>query len=73
MNGIIGNFKGIPIALCKCGCSPRIIETYDTFQIMCDACGFAGAKYSRDYFSEEFMLLTYAEQAIKEWNEIMKE
>ena len=73
MNGIIGNFKGIPIALCKCGCSPQIIETYDTLQIVCDSCGLAGTEYLGDYYDEGFMLSTYAKEAIEEWNEVMKE
>ena len=73
MNGIMGNFKGIPIYLCKCGHIPRIIETYDTLQIVCDSCGLSGTEYFGDYYDEGFMLSTYAEEAIAEWNEIMKE
>lgn len=72
MDGIIGYFKGIPIALCKCGCSPRIIETYDTLQIVCDSCGLSGTKYFGDYYDEGFMMSTYGERAIKEWNEMVK-
>lgn len=73
MDDIIGTFEGTPIAYCKCGGSPRIIETYDTLQIICESCGLAGNKYFGDYYDEGFMLQTYAEQAIKEWNEMMKE
>lgn len=73
MDGIIGYFKGIPIALCKCRCSPRIIETYDTLQIVCDSCGLSCTKYFGDYYDEGFMMPTYGERAIKEWNEMVKD
>lgn len=66
MNGIIGYFKGIPIAFCKCGCSPRIIETYDTLQIVCDSCDLSGTKYFGDYYDEGFMLETYASDEVLE-------
>lgn len=72
MNGIIGYFKGIPIALCKCGCSPRIIKIYDTLQIVCDSCGLSGTKYFGDYYDEGFMFEIYADRAIAEWNEMVK-
>ena len=71
MIGIIGTFKGVPIYLCKCGCAPRIITTYD-IQVVCDSCGLVGTKYFGDYYDEGFMMLQYGEQAIKEWNEMVK-
>ena len=65
MDGIVGAFKGIPITYCKCGITPRIIETYDTLQIICESCGLAGNKYFGDYYDEGFMLQTYADKLLK--------
>ena len=55
MDGIIGTFRGIPISYCKCGCSPEIVETYDTLQIVCKSCGLSGTEYFGDYYDEDFL------------------
>ena len=73
MNGIIGTFDGIQIFYCKCGFPPEIVETYDTLQIVCKSCGLSGTKYFGDYYDEGFMAATYAEEAIEEWNRMVKE
>lgn len=73
MDGIIGTWKGIPISCCKCGFPPEIVETYDTLQIVCKSCGLSGTKYFGDYYDEGFMVTTYVEKAIAEWNGMVKE
>ena len=72
-DGIIGTFDGIPFAYCKCGGVPEIVETYDTLQIVCKACGLSSTRYFGDYYDEGFMSATYAKEAIAEWNRTVKE
>ena len=72
-DGIIGTFDGIPISYCKCGCVPEIVETDDTLQVVCKSCGLSSTKYFGDYYDEGFMAAIYAEEAIAEWNRMVKE
>lgn len=56
---------------CRCGNIPKIIETYDTLQVVCD-CGEKGYFYVGDYYDEAFMLNMYGDLAIDDWNKRMK-
>ena len=53
---------------CRCGAIPKIEETYDTLQIVCKNCGEKGQVFVGDYYDEAFMMDTYGELAISEWN-----
>ena len=53
---------------CKCGSIPEIEEDYDTLQVVCHRCGGKGKLFFGDYYDEAFMMSTYGEQAILEWN-----
>lgn len=57
----------------KCGGKPEIKVGYDTLQIVCESCGFAGNKYCGDYYDEGFMMATYGGMAIKAWNKYERE
>ena len=54
---------------CQCGAMPRISVTYDTLQVVCDACGRHGEMFCGDYYDEGFMSQTYGDSAIQEWND----
>jgi len=53
---------------CKCGKLPKIVERYDTLQVVCE-CGEEGEFFFGDYYDEAFMMEEYGEQAIDDWNE----
>lgn len=47
-----------------------IKEGYDTLQIVCE-CGKKGKLYIGDYYDGGFMMSTYKEQAIEDWNRLI--
>lgn len=60
--------KQIELKPCPiCGRIPKIVETYDTLQVVCE-CGKTGEMFDGDYYDEGQMKETYERIAIEEWN-----